>query len=50
MVVAVGYTDRKGLSRASQKVIAGRSELVGHVSGTRRGRPSWRKKKIALNF
>ena len=40
-------TDRKGLSRALQKVIAG-SELIGPVSQTQSGRPSWREKKLHL--
>ena len=48
LVVAVGYTERKGLSRAWQELAAARGKLVGLVSRTQSGRPSWRKKKVRL--
>lgn len=48
LVVAVGYTERKGLSRAWQELAAARGKLVGLVSRTQSERPSWRKKKVHL--
>lgn len=46
MVVGVGHTERKGLSRAWQEAITRRDEIIDPMSETQRGRLSEREKNV----